>query len=309
MKPRGLGLALSGALSGALLGALSAVPASGQAVDWSRIGGIFAASCTQCHSGDAAPLGLMLDSYENALMGGWYGPAMVAGDAANSRLLHRLRGTATPQMPLNGPPFLDEATITLIEGWIVAGMPRGDGPAPAPVAQRPIPAPGEPVVYADVEPIFQRRCIACHSDNSQLGAPPEGVRLDSYRAVLAGGERLVLVPGNVEMSEIWRRVTGVAQPRMPFDGPPWLSETELRLVTDWIAQGAPDTDGTPADMPVGDRVRLRGVLTAPDAIDDAAFLGDAGTRIDKSPLVGQNAEMRGVVLPDGQVRATRLRAR
>lgn len=295
---RGLALALVGL----------AAPAGAQdGPTFAEVGALFAERCVVCHSGEDAPLGLRLDTHAGALAGSETGPVLVAGDRS-SPLLKRLRGEAEPQMPLDGPPFLDPAQIAMVEAWVMAGMPEGAAVvAAAPERRRP--APGEPVLWPDVEPIFLKACVKCHSDNSKLGAPPEGLRLDSLEAVLAGGDRLAVLPGDPEMSEIWRRVTGLASPRMPFDGPPWLPDEDIRLIHDWIAQGAPDAGGVPAPVPVGAGVRLRGVLTGAAEIDGAGFVVDGTTRLDDVPDIGGQAEMRGVVQPDGSVRAERLRDR
>lgn len=289
----------------ALAAAVMAGP--GAAQDFDAVGALFAERCVICHSGEDAPLGLRLDTLDGVLAGSENGPVVRAGDAA-SPLLQRLRGEAEPQMPLDGPPFLDPEQIALVEGWVMAGMPAGSL-APAPAAERRRPAPGEPVLWPDVQPILLKACIKCHSDNSKLGAPPEGLRLDSLAHVLAGGDRLAVLPGNPEMSELWRRITGLATPRMPFDGPPWLPEDDIRLIRDWIAQGAPDDTGRPAPIPEGARIRLRGVLTGAAEIDGAAFVIDGGTRVDDRPRIGDQAEMRGVVQADGTVRAERFRDR
>jgi len=286
--------------------AFIAAPAAAQDATFAEVGALFASRCAMCHSGEYAPLGLQLDTHAGVLAGSENGPVAIAGDLA-SPILQRLRGEAQPQMPLDGPPFLAEQEIALVAAWISAGMP--DGQMAAVAEARPVPAPGEPVLWPDVAPIFARSCIECHSDNSRLGAPPEGLRLDSLENVLAGGDRLAILPGNLAMSEVWRRITGHAQPRMPFDGPPWLDDNQIRLIADWIAEGAPDADGVPAPVPVGAQIRLRGLLTADTAIDGAAFTLSASTRIDDRPAVGQEAEMRGVVQPDGTVLATRFRDR
>lgn len=279
----------------------------GLAQDFSQVGTLFLERCVMCHAGKDAPLGLRLDTLDGVLKGSENGPVVVAGEAA-SPLLQRLRGEAEPQMPLDGPPFLDPGQIAMVEAWILAGMPAGDV-ALAPVPARNRPAPGEPVMWSDVEPIFMKGCIKCHSDNGKLEAPPEGLRLDSLANVLKGGERLAVLPGNPEMSEIWRRITGLSDPRMPFDGPPWLPEDDIRLIRDWIAQGAPDAEGQPAPIPVGAQVRLRGTLTAEAEIDGAGFLIDGNTRVDDRPGIGDEAEMRGTVQADGTVRADRFRDR
>lgn len=290
--------------------ALACMAEPGAAQDkptFAEVGALFVERCVVCHSGEDAPLGLHLDTLDGVLAGSENGPVVVAGDGA-SPLLRRLRGEVEPQMPLDGPPFLAPAEIAMVETWILAGMPAGEV-APVPAAERRRPAPGEPVLWPDVQPIFLKACIKCHSDNSKLGAPPEGLRLDSLEAVLQGGDRLVVLPGNPEMSELWRRVVGLADPRMPFDGPPWLPEDDIRLIRDWIAQGAPDAEGVAAPIPAGAGIRLRGVLTGEAEIDGAGFVIDGGTRVDDRPRIGDQAEMRGVVQPDGTVRAERFRDR
>ena len=280
-----------------------------QAPDWGDVGPLFAARCVLCHSGDDAPLNLKLTDLGSVLRGSENGPVVLAGQPAESPLLQRLRGQAEPRMPLDGPPFLTDDEIALVAAWVEAGMPAGEAGDPATPPARPRPGPGDPVVFGDVRPIFLKRCAKCHSDNSKLGAPPEGLRLDTLKNILAGGERLAVVPGNPGMSQVWRRVAGLGRPRMPFDGPPWLSDEDIRLIGDWIAQGARDDTGKAAPVPSGRKVRLRGRLTGPNEIDGAAFRVGPGTRIRKPPSVGGPAEMRGIVQPDGSVLATRLRRR
>jgi hypothetical protein len=54
-----------------------------------------------------------------------------------------------------------------------------------------------------------------------------------------------VVPGHPEASELVRRIRGQALPRMPFDGPPYLSEADIALIVAWIRQGARDAAGDP----------------------------------------------------------------
>lgn len=219
-----------------------------------------------------------------------------------------MRGEAEPQMPLDGPPFLEPEQIAMVEAWVIAGMPAGKLSL-IPVPDRRRPAPGEAVLWPDVQPILPKACIKCHSDNSKLGAAPEGLRLDNLENVLEGGDRLAVLPGNPEMSELWRRVTGLADPRTPFDGPPWLPDEDIRLLRDRIAQGARDAEGVKAPFPAGVRLRLRGVLTGAAEIDGAGFVNDAATRVDDRHGTSDQAEMRGMVQADGAVQAERFRDR
>ena len=304
---------MTSALLRAFLLALCAGPAAAQeAPSWVELGPFFAERCTLCHSGPDAPLGLHLDSYEGAMAGSVDGPVLVAGDPGGSELIRRVRGESQPQMPLVGD-LLSEEEIGRIEAWILAGLPEGaagpEAPSPPLIAQEPAPpGPDEPVTFAHVERIFLQRCAKCHSD-AREGGPPEGLRLDSLEHILAGGERLALIPGNAVASEIVRRIEGTAQPRMPFDGPPWLEDGQIELIRRWIAEGAQDAEGTPAPIPVGREVRYRGVLTGPEEIDGIGFAVTPGTRIDDRPAVGQGAEVRGVVTGDGGIEATRFRDR
>lgn len=283
-----------------------------RAESWEKVNTVFQDRCIACHSGEGAPLGLHLDSFEAAMKGSENGPVVLPGNPEASPLMLRLLGKAEPRMPLDGPPFLDDDVIAMVGAWIKAGAP---GPAPGVSAAAPPPEPpADPradgrIVYAEVAKIFGQHCVKCHSDNSKMGAPPEGLKLGSLADILGSGERAVLIPGNAQASEIIRRVEGLAQPRMPFDGPPWLSAGEIALLRDWIDGGALDDAGNPSPIPVGRKLRLRGVLTAPDAVDGATFHGPAGLRTDQDPNVGRRVELRGRVGADGGIVAERLRGR
>jgi mono/diheme cytochrome c family protein len=300
----------------ALLAVLAARPSPAQeAPSWSDVEALFAQRCVMCHSGEAPPLGLRLDSYEAALEGSANGPVLVPGDPGASELVRRIRGESEPRMPLGGEP-LGAEEIAIVEAWVSAGLPGADEAAEAQPRAAPdaeaespaIPGPDEPVTFAQVEPIFMQRCVMCHSDAAAQG-PPEGLRLDSYDNIVRGGERVALLPGNADDSEIVRRIEGTARPRMPLNGPPWLSDEQIRLIRQWIDEGAADAQGNPASVPVGREVRIRGIVTGEWSIDGVEFRVDAGTRVDDRPAVGQPAEMRGVVEADGSIRATRLRDR
>lgn len=91
--------------------------------------------------------------------------------------------------------------------------------------------------WADVSPIFTKRCVMCHS---KIAGASKGLRLDSYAAAMIGSERgAVLIPGNAMESELIRRLRGESQPRMPFLGRP-LPEGEIKLIEAWITVGLPN---------------------------------------------------------------------
>ena len=79
---------------------------------------IFTNKCTNCHGTSG---GLTLTSYSGLMNGGNSGDVVISENGSESRLIQKLRGTASgSQMPKNQDP-LDEATINLIETWIDEG--------------------------------------------------------------------------------------------------------------------------------------------------------------------------------------------
>lgn len=302
----------------ALLGSFGVALAqdgAGPVADRAAVAALFAEHCTLCHGGASPTLGLDLGELEGALRGSDRGPVVAPGDPEASELVMRLRGTSQPRMPLTGPPYLGDEQIGLVVDWIAAGAKAGpDDQADAePGAERPDDeaetARARPGSFADVEAILESRCVYCHRPQGTLGPAPEGLVLTSHASILAGGDRIVVVPGTPPASELYRRVAGTASPRMPFDGPPWLSDDEVERIRLWIETGAPGPDGQPAGIPVDGRIRLEGELTDRWAIDGLPFAVTGATRIDDDPAVGDAVEVRAVVEPDGSVRATRIRER
>ena len=131
----------------------------------------------------------------------------------------------------------------------------------------------------------------------------------SHQATLARGDRVRVVPGNPAASELLRRIRGQSRERMPLDGPPYLDAGEIRLIEDWIAQGAADSEGRPAPVPSGARVRLHGRLTTMNRLDDLEFVIGAHTRLDKNPRPGDYVRLRGRIDSAGRVIVDRLRRR
>jgi len=62
---------------------------------------------------------LDLRNREGALKGGQHGPAIIPGDAANSRLYRHVTGQLKPQMPMGGQ--LTDQQIAIIKNWIDSG--------------------------------------------------------------------------------------------------------------------------------------------------------------------------------------------
>ena len=295
--------------------------AAQDAPDPSDVEALFEEHCTLCHAGQGAPVGLRLDDLDAALAGSDRGPVIVPGDPEASELIARLRGTRQPRMPLTGPPYLNERQIASVAAWIAAGAPTsagaaqdgggddaapGDDPEQAPEADA---APPEPGSYADVGPLFEARCAYCHRPDGAMGAAPEGLVLTGYASILGSTERPVVVPGSPLASELYRRVAGLSLPRMPFDGPPFLTDEEIGRIRVWIEAGAVGPNGAAAAVPVGAEVRLQGTLDGRWSLDGLGLVVTKGTRLDDAPGPGDVVEVRGVVTEDGRVRATRIRPR
>jgi len=282
-----------------------------ESITYADLAPIFSQRCILCHSGATASLGLQLDNYDTILKGSERGPVVIAGDPSTSELIRRLKGINQPRMPLTGPPYLSDTQIALFERWVTAGMPKGlAAQTGLPIASpSPLPATGELVTYQHVAPIFAKRCVKCHTEKGLMGPAPEGYRLTSYNTTLSASDRVRVVPGNLGASELIRRIRGQAQPKMPFDGPPYLTNSEIRLIEDWVAQGARNTEGNPAVVPAGAAVRLHGTLGPRWQLDGLDLIISSGTRIDKAPRHGDYVEVRGQLSADGDVVVERLRRR
>ncbi len=102
-----------------------------------------------------------------------------------------------------------------------------------------------------LEGLVQRRTsgpgCGCHLPSAPrpIGFELGGLDLSSYDGLRRGGASSgasIVVPGQPCDSVLVLKLSE-GQPfgsRMPFDGPPYLTDEELRLVSDWIAEGAHD---------------------------------------------------------------------
>jgi hypothetical protein len=90
--------------------------------------------------------------------------------------------------------------------------------------------------YAAVSKIIAKHlCTVCHGGSE----PRAGLSLDDHKSMMKGSKRgPVIVPGKPESSELIRRLNGQTEPRMPFTGPPWLSDDEVATIEQWISGGA-----------------------------------------------------------------------
>jgi len=81
---------------------------------------LLAQHCYSCHGDTVQQSGLRLDLRQNALRGGDYGPVIIPGKSADSKLIKRLvHGDGGLQMPPSGPLSDDE--IGILRAWIDQG--------------------------------------------------------------------------------------------------------------------------------------------------------------------------------------------
>ncbi|MBX3112610.1 MAG: DUF1553 domain-containing protein [Fimbriimonadaceae bacterium] len=101
--------------------------------------------------------------------------------------------------------------------------------------------PTEKVAYGDVAKLLRAKCVSCHGGD----APAAGLDLRTYETLMKGGASgPPVIKGQSAKSLLLQRVKGVGGPQMPLGFTP-LSARELKLVADWIDQGATST-GEPA---------------------------------------------------------------
>jgi uncharacterized membrane protein len=89
-------------------------------------------------------------------------------------------------------------------------------------------ATGTKVAFADVEPIFAKHCVSCHSThptNSAFTAPPLGALLDGYDHASALAPRI--------------KAMAVDSEAMPLGNPTGMTKADRAKLGDWIAQGTP----------------------------------------------------------------------
>jgi mono/diheme cytochrome c family protein len=107
-----------------------------------------------------------------------------------------------------------------------------------PTASEPDPT-GDPVSYATtIQPIFNARCVSCHS----ASVPLSGVAMQSHAAVMASVGTLyagpIVVAGNAAASPLVDKIEPGPRfgSRMPQGGS--LSSSQISAIRQWIQEGA-----------------------------------------------------------------------
>ena len=96
-------------------------PAASIEVDYDKdVRPLLSQNCYSCHGSEVQQSGLRLDLRQNALRGGDYGPVIVPGNSAESKLTRRLvTGDGGLQMPPTGA--LTDEEIGILRAWIDQG--------------------------------------------------------------------------------------------------------------------------------------------------------------------------------------------
>ncbi len=96
-----------------------------------------------------------------------------------------------------------------------------------------------------VSGVFVRgKCLSCHTGGG-IGVEQSGFNMGSYTTLRNGGQHsgTNIVINFTPCSSILVLKIDTSPPfgrRMPYNGPPYLSTTDIQLVRDWIAEGARD---------------------------------------------------------------------
>lgn len=94
-------------------------------------------------------------------------------------------------------------------------------------------------IYLDlISPMMNSKCISCHNSGKKKG----DLLLTSHSNMMKGGENgEVVIPGDIEASELFRRITLPEghDDFMPSEGKRPLTDMEVEIIEWWITSGAP----------------------------------------------------------------------
>jgi hypothetical protein len=91
-----------------------------------------------------------------------------------------------------------------------------------------------PTFIADVLPIFEAKCSLCHGIEGNWDA-------SSYKSVMTSGDHApAVIPGDVQGSLLAQKILGTQKEGTIMPPLVKLSEAEIKIISDWIAAGAPE---------------------------------------------------------------------
>lgn len=226
---------------------------------------VLARRCGKCHSDKVQKGGLDLSAMAAIRRGGESGEPAVMESPDDSLLWIMIDGGA---MPPEGQTPLTTDEQELIKRWIAGG------------SQSQQPAADRVVTQHDVLPIVLLRCTTCHGPRLQRG----GVDLRTPASMRRGGVNgPALIPGDADNSLMIQRIESEACPpaeqllKFFVKRPP---SSEVRVLRDWIAAGAPESDIVPdvatnePDPLVTDEERQHWAFQPVQKTRDAASIDD-----------------------------------
>lgn len=197
---------------------------------------ILQGACVRCHDEDEAEGELVLDTLENALIGGENGPSIVPGKPDESLLY------TTTMLPkeddLSMPPkgqFLAKSQIEIIGKWIEEGA---DWPDDVVLEKEP-----RMMFVRDIQPILEESCVSCHKSDKAEGDFDMTTR---ELAFTSGDNAPSIIPFDPEASALYFLTTldeddDELMPPVKSGGP--LPETITEKLRLWVLQGAPWPEG------------------------------------------------------------------
>jgi WD40 repeat protein len=91
----------------------------------------------------------------------------------------------------------------------------------------------------DVVPLLTKYCVGCHNAKEFEAE----LQMHTFAALRRGGvSGPIVVPGSPESSLMWRRVSGIDEPKMPPEDSAQPNDSELQVLKEWIASGAVGSD-------------------------------------------------------------------
>ncbi|MDA0752860.1 MAG: SUMF1/EgtB/PvdO family nonheme iron enzyme, partial [Verrucomicrobia bacterium] len=207
------------------------------AVDFSKqVKPILEANCLSCHNPENVKGELLMDTRENVIIGGEYGPALEPGKPDESSLytLTILDPDDEDIMPPKGDP-LTKAQTDILKTWIEQGAEW-----PEDVVLKP----ARKVDFVeDVQLVLEQNCVSCHREGHADG----DLQLDVREKAFAGGKSgKAIIPGRSSLSSLYTFTIlpedhGDLMPPAKKDGP--MSKEKTDILRFWIDQGAQWPDG------------------------------------------------------------------
>ena len=145
---------------------------------------ILRTACIGCHGNTQPAAGFSVASYEDLFKAGKKGPQLVAGKAAQSRLVRLVLGTEQPRMPPGSG--LKSADAELIRRWVDAGAKRDLAAAtPTPTAPKTL-APSKPANVKVTMPASIGATVANSAPVTALAFSPDAklIAIGAYARVL-----------------------------------------------------------------------------------------------------------------------------